>query len=534
MAASPVCGDDGITYRSRCHLQQAICNGEHVKFQYRGECAERQNVCEEQRKQALKTSNETGIPIFVPVCHEDGSYVSVQCYYGTGYCWCVSDGGKPVPGTSIQYARPNCVNKGRRRRNRRGKQKRKKKNKRTRKKACTQADRSEFNTHVTELIIGEYRSLHGRVPDGALGSHKKEMIEWKFDQMDTNRDGHLRKREFKTFRRSVKRLARKKMCARNFWQYCDMKSDGVMTKSEWTGCLGVDTNIPLQLFTSLSSQEDHARKRKDKARNKWEGFTPTDNGDDDDDGTDDDAGEWSKNIFTPLDSPVSGQTTEQDCRTAYRSVVESTRNGIPNAFIPDCDANGNYRSIQCHKSSGWCWCVHKKTGAHLPGTSQRNQRPDCSKVPTRHVPLPKPWKKCPEDEKKQFLVHLMDYMTDVMTHTNDSAASFLFTGDNADLTIEERVAKWHFYKLDTNRNGAISRKELRPLRLKLTDHRRLKRCGKRIQLHCDQNNDQTLTETEWITCVHAKKDQIRGKVPNMNNSNGRRGPNPLETWLKAD
>jgi hypothetical protein len=46
--------------------------------------------CLEERLLALKTSNESGIPVFVPVCREDGSYVDVQCHYGTGYCWCVN------------------------------------------------------------------------------------------------------------------------------------------------------------------------------------------------------------------------------------------------------------------------------------------------------------------------------------------------------------------------------------------------------------------------------------------------------------
>jgi hypothetical protein len=46
--------------------------------------------CLEERLLALKTSNESGIPVFVPVCREDGTYVDVQCHYGTGYCWCVN------------------------------------------------------------------------------------------------------------------------------------------------------------------------------------------------------------------------------------------------------------------------------------------------------------------------------------------------------------------------------------------------------------------------------------------------------------
>ena len=68
--------------------------------------------CLEERLIALKTSNESGIPVFVPVCREDGRYVEVQCHYGTGYCWCVSQDGKPVQGSSIRYDKPKCKHQG--------------------------------------------------------------------------------------------------------------------------------------------------------------------------------------------------------------------------------------------------------------------------------------------------------------------------------------------------------------------------------------------------------------------------------------
>jgi len=55
--------------------------------------------------------------------------------------------------------------------------------------ACTQSDRSVFNSDVTELILTEYSKLHGRSNnyEGRITDQKKERIEWKFDQMDTNR-----------------------------------------------------------------------------------------------------------------------------------------------------------------------------------------------------------------------------------------------------------------------------------------------------------------------------------------------------------
>ena len=33
----------------------------------------------------MKTSNESGIPIFVPECQADGNYVEVQCHKGIKY-----------------------------------------------------------------------------------------------------------------------------------------------------------------------------------------------------------------------------------------------------------------------------------------------------------------------------------------------------------------------------------------------------------------------------------------------------------------
>eukprot|EP00095_Tigriopus_kingsejongensis_P004208 maker-scaffold208_size258758-snap-gene-1.32 protein:Tk04208 transcript:maker-scaffold208_size258758-snap-gene-1.32-mRNA-1 annotation:"sparc-related modular calcium-binding protein 1-like" len=207
----PVCGTNGRTYSNRCSLDQAtICQGiKNVRFHYKGSCSQDDHRCIDERQQALKTSNESGIPIFVPVCHLDGSYVEVQCHYGTGYCWCVNNDGKPIPRTSIRYDRPNCKRE-RRRRNRRGKGK-KKKNRRNRgrknksgstsrdgdsnssseeslKRKCTQSDRKEFNQIILDALSEEHRQLHSRPLEaqGLIGDQKKEIIEWKFDAMDAN------------------------------------------------------------------------------------------------------------------------------------------------------------------------------------------------------------------------------------------------------------------------------------------------------------------------------------------------------------
>ena len=54
----------------------------------------------------------------------------------------------------------------------------------------------------------------------------------------------------------------------------------------------------------------------------------------------------------------------------------------------------------------------------------------------------------------------------------------------------------------------LSRKELRPLRRNLSSRRELKRCGKRIQLHCDPDENQFIFESEWLTCVLKQQEGI--------------------------
>ena len=55
--------------------------------------------------------NATGlIGEFVPNCEDDGSYVSIQCWASTGYCWCVDEDGIEIAGTIIPSweGMPDC------------------------------------------------------------------------------------------------------------------------------------------------------------------------------------------------------------------------------------------------------------------------------------------------------------------------------------------------------------------------------------------------------------------------------------------
>jgi hypothetical protein len=44
-------------------------------------------------------------------------------------------------------------------------------------------------------------------------------------------------------------------------------------------------------------------------------------------------------------------------------------------FIPECTASGDYSKVQCHGSTGFCWCANPKTGQQIG--EQVRRRPNC-------------------------------------------------------------------------------------------------------------------------------------------------------------
>jgi len=48
----------------------------------------------------------------------------------------------------------------------------------------------------------------------------------------------------------------------------------------------------------------------------------------------------------------------------------------PNAFVPRCKANGEFKATQCHKRTKYCWCVDGD-GKQIPETRVRYRKPNC-------------------------------------------------------------------------------------------------------------------------------------------------------------
>ncbi|XP_008305030.1 nidogen-1 [Stegastes partitus] len=95
----------------------------------------------------------------------------------------------------------------------------------------------------------------------------------------------------------------------------------------------------------------------------------------------------------------SSERTKTQCETHRDSLLGATEFGprgprpSVGQYIPKCDENGAYNPMQCHDSTGHCWCVDRN-GQEIPGTrSGPGSRPMCidhGGVPQPVGPQPRP------------------------------------------------------------------------------------------------------------------------------------------------
>jgi len=62
-----------------------------------------------------------------------------------------------------------------------------------------------------------------------------------------------------------------------------------------------------------------------------------------------------------------------------QAVSQSSSGHMFGAFIPRCTGDGYFETLQCHSSTGDCWCVDRVEGLEVIGSRQRApSRPDCT------------------------------------------------------------------------------------------------------------------------------------------------------------
>ncbi|XP_067012601.2 SPARC-related modular calcium-binding protein 2 isoform X10 [Anabrus simplex] len=456
-----VCGSNNLTYLNKCHLLREQCQGVQVTLKHQGSCKDTQK-CPTDRHYAERIPRPPQVELFIPTCLEDGSYAPVQCHTETGYCWCVTPMGKPIPNTSVRHDRPNCGRRGKS-----GTKRRSSPGGRKHKKACGRNERSSFINNLIHNFKAEYNRRPGSAASQILEEEDGDLLEravldWKFTEMDRDNDTFLSKPEYSELRRLVRKVVRPRRCAKMFPRMCDRDTDKRISREEWSACLGLN-------------------------------FNPN------------------------------------DCLSDQKTALEEQRSGTSGLYIPECTPDGRYKKIQCYNSTGYCWCVYEDTGVPIPGTSIKDQNPNCDVVP----PLARPMNGCPEPRKQMFLREFMEFMKKKMLATAKNK-NHSESGTPPSGGPDENVATWAFHLLDKNKNKIWERKEWKSLRSLVMTQQQLRRCGKRLPRYCDVNQDQKISLTEWLNCLSTQRVNATVVTPNPTASSNRTGSNPLEMYLKPE
>ncbi|TRY57885.1 hypothetical protein DNTS_014402 [Danionella cerebrum] len=207
------------------------------------------------------------------------------------------------------------------------------------------------------------------------------------------------------------------------------------------------------------------------------------------------------------------------CDQERQTAQDEARQNPPDAiFIPDCGQQGLYKPVQCHQSTGYCWCVLVDTGRPIPGTSARESETD---DPFRDRDLTG----CPEGKKLEFITSLLDALTTDMVQAINSPAPSgggRFVEPDPSHTLEERVVHWYFAQLDNNGSHDISKKEMKPFKRYVKKKAKPKRCGRKFTDYCDLNKDKIISLQELKGCLGVNKE---GMTSGSSTQGSRHGTN---------
>ncbi|XP_070835015.1 SPARC-related modular calcium-binding protein 1 isoform X1 [Chaetodon trifascialis] len=229
---------------------------------------------------------------------------------------------------------------------------------------------------------------------------------------------------------------------------------------------------------------------------------------------------WIKQLVYKENKQNSSSSRKQEkvpsCDQERQSALDEARQNPREAiFIPDCGPGGLYKPVQCHQSTGYCWCVLVDTGRPIPGTSTRYQTPECddaarSRISDTEDPFQgRDLTGCPEGKKVEFITSLLDALTTDMVQAINSPAPSgggRFVEPDPSHTLEERVVHWYFAQLDNNGSQDINKKELKPFKRYLKKKAKPKKCARKFTDYCDLNKDRAISLQELKGCLGVSKE----------------------------
>uniref|UniRef100_A0A8C1ZYX4 SPARC related modular calcium binding 1 n=1 Tax=Cyprinus carpio TaxID=7962 RepID=A0A8C1ZYX4_CYPCA len=172
-------------------------------------------------------------------------------------------------------------------------------------------------------------------------------------------------------------------------------------------------------------------------------------------------------------------------------LAEEAIQGPEERFVPECSADGRYRAVQCHRSTGYCWCVRVDSGRPVPGTSASIR-------------------------KAEFLTSLIQCMMLSLSLRTPAARPHVLSSPASFSSVQS--LRLYFTLLDADSDGLLNEREARPLRLLLRRTLRPRRCAKKFMQFCDRNADRRLSAEELTSCLESSK-SITGSKENIKQHN---------------
>ncbi|TWW72567.1 SPARC-related modular calcium-binding protein 1 [Takifugu flavidus] len=293
-----------------------------------------QSKCRADRSQALDQARRPQESTFVPECNEDGTFAQVQCHTPTGYCWCVTSDGKPVSGSSVHNRTP----------------------------VCSAGLLLEVQAQAVGPSTVKEQLSHGRQSRLCFTLQGRSSLEVSLEANGPT----SRAPRSSGARHAHPGWEHFRIIAIIFpqWELERLSGRGSVTEKppgpSNSGRKDDGSRPPPTMETHVAVEGDEIT-------------GPT---------------LWNKQQENKQNSSSSRkQEKVPSCDQERQSALEEARqNSRQASFIPDCGPGGLYKAVQCHQSTGYCWCVLVDTGRPIPGTSTR-KRLILQETPPSETPL---------------------------------------------------------------------------------------------------------------------------------------------------
>ncbi|XP_041353143.1 SPARC-related modular calcium-binding protein 1-like isoform X2 [Gigantopelta aegis] len=174
-------------------------------------------------------------------------------------------------------------------------------------------------------------------------------------------------------------------------------------------------------------------------------------------------------------------------------------------FVPVCKHDGTFAEVQCHGTTGFCWCV-TKDGRHIPATSVKGRRPRCrgKRRKRKQRGRPRKRKACSPADRQVFNSNLVGEFTQEYNRLQRAEAlnsPELKQDSSKDVQKERIIVEWKYTQLDYDGDNVLRFKEIRGFHRMVKKLIKPKACAKRFRRFCDSNSNKRIEPTEWTLCL---------------------------------